>query len=138
MSSTDRKNRAYRILLADDDDSYRTVLSSALRREGFEVDEVVDGQELQDQLERAIGGADVPVVDMVISDVHMPGRDGFEVLEWLRIRDRDLPFVLITSQDVGGMRDKANALGAQGLLDKAFELATLKSLIEKLCFGSAK
>jgi DNA-binding response OmpR family regulator len=122
------------ILLADDDESYRVVLAAALRLEGFEVIELDDGNALQAHLAAAIVGKDgIAKPAMVISDLNMSGLDGFEVLRWLRAQDVAMPFLLITTDDVSELREKAADLGANGLLDKAFELKELKELIRKLC-----
>lgn len=61
-----------RILVADDDQGIRLVLSTHLRRRGWEVDEAVDGTDAIDRLEHE-------EYDAVVLDQKMPGRTGIEV-----------------------------------------------------------
>src|ERR1700752_1750053 len=69
----------YMILIADNDDSTRMVLTCSLERSGYAVEPVTDGQLLWPRLEA--GG-----VDLLILDLRMPGMNGWEVLR--RLRDR--------------------------------------------------
>jgi CheY-like chemotaxis protein len=118
-----KKEGRCRILLADDDESFRSVLSAALRREGYDVVEVGSGHDLQDSLTNSLHGRNGSSgLSIVISDLNMPDRDGFAVLEWLRQQNEAQPFILITSDEVLNLKEKAERLGANGLLDKAFEL----------------
>jgi response regulator RpfG family c-di-GMP phosphodiesterase len=74
-------------------------------------------------------------VDGVISDIKMPGRDGFELLGHLRSTSRwkDLPIVMLTGLDNPGLKSKALDLGATDLLNKPINpdelLARIRSLL---------
>ncbi len=66
----------------------------------------------------AICGLQSHPVDLVISDLRMPGADGLELLEWLHDNEPDTPFVLITGYGSPEVEAKARKLGAYGYLEK--------------------
>ena len=57
-------------------------------------------------------------VDLVISDLRMPGADGLELLEWIHNNEPDTPFVLVTGFGSPEVEEKARQLGAYGYLEK--------------------
>ena len=118
------------ILVAEDDDAMRGMLASMLRRYDYEVIEASDGLSLITQLEaEAAGRSSGPPIELVISDVRMPGRSGLEVLEDLRAQHRNMPFILITAFGDPETHAAARRLGAIAVLDKPFELDHLRALV---------
>jgi len=118
------------ILLAEDDDEMRAMLASMLRRYDYEVIEASDGLSLITQLEAEAAGRNTgPLIELVISDVRMPGRSGLEVLEGLRAQHRNMPFILITAFGDPETHAAARRLGAIAVLDKPFELDHLRALV---------
>jgi DNA-binding response OmpR family regulator len=105
------------VLLADDDDDLREVLALGLRMHGFEVLEVVDGNELCAHLRACL----VPP-DVIVSDVRMPGMTGLDVLQSARLLD-EVPLILMTGAPVS----RADVLrsGVATVLAKPFELGDL-------------
>jgi EAL domain-containing protein (putative c-di-GMP-specific phosphodiesterase class I)/signal transduction histidine kinase/FixJ family two-component response regulator len=89
-----------RVLIADDDEDYRVLMTRGLRRQGFEVIAVADGR-------RALDAIASTSFDVVISDVHMPECGGIELLREVRRVDLDVPVVLIS-----GALDVASASAA--------------------------
>ncbi len=80
-----------RILVADDDQSIRQFLGTIIRREGFEVDTAADGVE-------AIGRLAARDYAVILLDLMMPRKDGFEVIEYLKSHhQRTKPVVLVIS-----------------------------------------
>ncbi len=79
-----------RILVVDDDPSMRQFLSIMLSKEGYDVVTVSTGQE-------AIERVRAEAVDVVITDIKMPGMDGIAVLESLKKADPSLPVVIMTA-----------------------------------------
>lgn len=79
-----------RVLLADDDEELCEMLGAYLRREGFEVDAANDGEAA---LDRALSGS----YDLIVLDVMMPKRDGFDVLRRLR-RESLVPVLMLTAR----------------------------------------
>jgi DNA-binding response OmpR family regulator len=80
-----------RIALADDDMTFRVIVSEILHSHGCRVFESANGRELWRCIVR--GGIDVVVTDVVMPDLH-----GHDVLRRCRARGRQLPFVIMTSE----------------------------------------
>jgi DNA-binding response OmpR family regulator len=114
------------VLLAEDDDEMRRMLAAALRREGYSVREVRDGDELMAHVRGSLLQADGgTTVDLLISDVRMPGRSGLEVLRMLREEDSAIPVILITAFGDAELHQMARECGATLVLDKPFEVGDL-------------
>jgi DNA-binding NtrC family response regulator len=77
-----------RVLLVDDEASMLAVCERVLRSAGFQVETAGDGAIA---VERMAEGFDV-----IVSDIHMPGMDGFQLLRRVRERDLDVPVILMT------------------------------------------
>jgi two-component system, response regulator, stage 0 sporulation protein F len=73
------------VLLAEDDADLRESLSELLAQQGYRVTEAVSGDQLLERLwERSREESEEKEFDLIVSDVHMPGLNGVEVLEGLR------------------------------------------------------
>jgi DNA-binding NtrC family response regulator len=120
-----------RVLLAEDDEDMREMLAGVLRRDGYDVIEARDGFQLLQYLATHTPAAE-DAVDLVISDIRMPGKNGLDVLAGLRWADPATPVVLITG--FGDLRThlEAKRLGAAAVLDKPFDLQQLRSVILNL------
>ena len=118
-----------RIALADDQALVRAGLRALLERQGiviaFEAD---SGTALLEQL------ADCPV-DVVLSDIRMPGLDGIQALEQLRARGDRTPVLLLTTFDDSDLLLRAADAGAQGFLLKDAAPADLRDAITRLAAG---
>jgi len=123
------------VVLAEDDLETRTLLASALRSDGLEVDEVADGSALQKLLGTGHHGSGRGVPDLIVTDIRMPGLSGLEVLEELRRRDWATPVILITAYDDRDTQDEARRLGAAAVFRKPFELEDLETAIINLVAG---
>jgi len=117
------------ILLAEDDEEMRAMIAKALRRDGHVVLEAADGGALARRIAKR--RHDDASVDLVITDVRMPGCSGLEVLESLREDDYDLPVILMTAFPEPSTRERAEALGAI-LFAKPFDLDDLRTAITNL------
>ena len=82
-----------RIFFADDDPGMRTIVLMNLEAEGFDVSLAADGDEALAEIGRLLP-------DLIVLDVMMPGRDGFEVLRALKADDRTkgIPVVMLTAK----------------------------------------
>lgn len=119
-----------RLLLAEDDDEMRRLLQQALRRDGYEVVAVASGAAL---LERMIARDEASLdVDLVVSDVRMPGLPGTEVLRVLRARGCTIPVILISAFCEDSLASEAARLGATALFSKPFEVDDLRTAVR--CF----
>jgi DNA-binding NarL/FixJ family response regulator len=118
-----------RIALADDQALVREGLKALLQRLGVEVlVEAEDGAAL------LAGVADVPV-DVIVSDVRMPGLDGIAMLRELRRRGSVTPVIMLTTFDDEGLMIAAVEAGAQGFLMKGASAAELRDAIQRVHRG---
>lgn len=109
------------VLVVDDDRKLMPLLERGLRFEGFEVACAYSGEEAMDAVAAA-------VPDLVLLDVGMPGRDGFEVLRELR-RRCDVPVVMLTARDEVSDKVGALDLGADDYVAKPFAFDELLARI---------
>jgi DNA-binding response OmpR family regulator len=110
------------ILLADDDGALRSVLASVLRKQGYEVIECRNGQELLDHLDCFAHPYASDDFDLIISDNRMPGANGLDILDGLQRCHDYPPMLLITAFGDDATHEEAHRLGALGVLNKPFEL----------------
>ncbi len=114
-----------RILVADDEESMRWVLSKALRKKGFTVDLAKDGDEAL-ELIQADG------YDLAILDIKMPGITGLDLLDRVRETKSDLLMVIMTAE--ASMKNAVEAMkrGAYDYITKPFDLDVIDAIIEKV------
>jgi CheY-like chemotaxis protein len=121
-----------RILLAEDDLEMRRLLSSALRKDGYEVIEAKSGAELLTTLAEFLRHPTTRPYDLIISDQRMPGLTGLEVLEGLEDEDWLPPFILITAFGSREFETDALCAGAARVLDKPFDVDDLRKAVAGL------
>jgi two-component system OmpR family response regulator len=114
-----------RILIAEDDVMLADGLQHALRRSGFAVDCVTNGTE-------ADAALDANEFDLLILDIGLPRKSGYEVLRRLRGKDSHLPVLILTALDAVNERVRGLDLGADDYLAKPFELAELAARVRAL------
>jgi len=118
-----------RVALADDQALVRAGLRALLQGLGVQVVlEAEDGQALLDAM------ATQPV-DVVLSDIRMPGLDGIGALRQLRARGDATPCLLLTTFDESDLLLRASEAGAQGFLLKDAAPADLREAIERVAAG---
>lgn len=81
-----------RVLLVDDELDFRNMVALGLESEGFVVLTAADGEDALERLDEA-------PVDVLVSDVNMPGLDGFALCRRIRESDSELPIILLTTRD---------------------------------------
>jgi two-component system alkaline phosphatase synthesis response regulator PhoP len=101
-----------RILIVDDESDLRTMLSSYLGAEGFDVAEAIDGNQALEQI-------DSIRPDLVVLDVGLPGIDGFEVLRRVR-QVSDVPIIMLTAHAEEVDRIVGLTVGADDYVTKPF------------------
>jgi len=111
-----------KILVADDEQNLRRVLVAMLRRDGHEVVQAASGAEAIAQL------ADV---DVVITDLRMPGADGMEVLRTAAKSFPQVPVIMITAYGSVGQAVEAIKAGAFDYIEKPFEQDSIRTIVEK-------
>jgi CheY-like chemotaxis protein len=128
-STLDRRaateDRRMRVLLVEDADAVRRAVALGLRSCGFEVTAVRGGEDAL-----AVYAAVQP--EVIVTDLSMPGMDGFELVATLRVRGVDVPVVVITARDSERDRAAAVAAGADAFLLKPFGLVALRDTITDL------
>ncbi len=119
-----------RILVAEDDPHILRLICMWLKRQGHEVLEARNGLAAREVLQTG-------VVDVLVSDVNMPGLDGLELVDGA-LRDERVTHgvILLTNRwDHGDIRDRMAARGVQ-VLPKPFSPTRLSDLVEALVKGS--
>jgi two-component system nitrogen regulation response regulator GlnG len=116
------------VLVADDDEDLRAVVSEALRADGCTTLEARDGEELLELLRRAISEPEFRP-DVVLTDVKMPGLSGLGVLEVLKRAQSSLPVVVMTALSDASVDTVAKRLGAVGVLRKPFRTDDMLSAV---------
>src|SRR5436190_14481243 len=114
-----------RILLAEDEHALGQWLSKALAQSGFKVDWVDDGR----MAECSLRDHDY---DALVLDLGLPGRDGHQLLTWLRAQDRRLPVLVLTARDSLAERVGTLNEGADDFLAKPFALQELEARLTAL------
>lgn len=115
----------HRILVADDEESMRWVLSKAFQRKGCDVDVASDGQQ-------ALGLIRINSYDLAILDIKMPGMNGLDLLDKIREMKTDLLVVIMTAE--ASMKNAVEAMkrGAYDYITKPFDLDVIDAIIEKV------
>jgi excisionase family DNA binding protein len=104
-----------RVLVVDDEESIRDLLSKTLALADYEVDLAPDGRTALDRM-RLIQ------YDLLITDLRMPGVDGLTVIREARRLKADLPVIIITGYSSEASAIEAINLGVQGYLTKPFRV----------------
>lgn len=113
-----------KILVIDDDKFMGLLMGEFLKLRGYEVLIVTNGAEGMEII-KSQG------VDLVISDINMPGMGGLDVLEFIQRNNPDLPVIMMTGGASSGERQKALKLGARGILGKPLDFSEVTKQIEK-------
>ena len=114
-----------RILVADDEMTFRHGLARALTRAGYEVSEAASGREMLELFRQQ-------PADLVVTDVYMPDTDGVEALIRLQA---EFPWAAVIVMSGGGHLDKegvldiARRVGARATLEKPFPVADLLKIV---------
>ncbi len=115
------------ILVVDDSATIRALQSFILQSAGFEVDTAANGIEALEKLYRKN-------FDLVVADINMPKMDGLKMIEILRKQDiyRDLPIIIVTSEEEEEDREKGLKAGANVYLVKPTDPKTLVMNVKML------
>ena len=116
-----------KILLVEDNEMNRDMLSRRLERRGYEVVIAVDGQEGVDLAKSARP-------DLILMDMSLPVIDGWEATRQLKTmpETRGVPVIALTAHAMAGDREKAIAAGCDDFDTKPVDLARLLAKIEAL------
>jgi two-component system cell cycle response regulator DivK len=122
-----------KILLVEDNEMNRDMLSRRLERRGYEVVIAVDGQQGVDM-------ARVEKPDLVLMDMSLPVLDGWEATRRLKAEadTRGVPIIALTAHAMAGDREKAMEAGCDDYDTKPIELPRLLGKIEELLGKAGK
>lgn len=118
---------AKRILIADDEPNIVVSLEFLMKREGFEVQVAVDG-------EAALQSMAAQMPDLVLLDIMLPKKDGFEVCQQIRARPewQSVKVVMLTAKGRDTEVAKGLALGADAYMTKPFSTKDLVVQVRQL------
>jgi two-component system cell cycle response regulator DivK len=121
-----------KILLVEDNEMNRDMLSRRLERRGYEVIVAVDGEE-------GVARAKVDAPDLVLMDLSLPGIDGWEATRQLKAAEetRSIPVLALTAHAMAGDREKALEAGCDEFDTKPVDLPRLIDKIEGLLGGGS-
>jgi FixJ family two-component response regulator len=115
---------AKEIAIIDDDDSFRGALVESLSSLGYSADGYASAEDY-------IGSVGGKSFSCVVTDIHMPGMSGLDLMKHLAARGMTTPVVLITARSDSNLEAKAAVSGAVRLLIKPFEIDDLITCIEE-------
>lgn len=128
--AVERHPLSARVVVAEDDPELRELLVQALEKDGYEVQEIENGDQLITYLGTCEGiGEGERTPNIIVSDVRMPGYDGLEILEGLREAGWNTPVILITAFGDPALHRRALGLGAVAVFDKPFDLDDLRTAV---------
>jgi DNA-binding response OmpR family regulator len=121
---------ASKVLIVDDEPNIVLSLEFLMKQQGYETRVARDGEEALAEVERFRP-------DLVLLDVMLPRRDGFEVCERLRADGwSDLKILMLTAKGRDVEIEKGLALGADGYVTKPFSTAELVARVADMLEGS--
>jgi len=123
-----------RVLLAEDDPDLRILLADTLRQDEYKVLEAKDGEQLLDLVASQLlyPRGSPGILDLIISDIRMPGPNGLWALATLRHMDWVTPFVVITAYSDANTRAEAERLGAAAFMPKPIDLEVFRATVNNL------
>lgn len=119
-----------KILIVEDKPASRELLRTVLEQQGYAVVEAEDGEEALIRVR-----AEVP--DLVLMDLQMPARNGYDVLREMRKDSRlnHIPVVAVTANAMPEDQDKVLAAGFTGYIAKPVALARLREEVNRILGG---
>ena len=114
----------FRLLIAEDEKNIREGLGAALRMQGYEVETAADGNEALKRFEKGD-------IDLVVTDLKMPGLSGDELLEKILSGSPGTPVIVLTGHGTVETAVKAMRLGAWDFLTKPVNIDYLSLLVKQ-------
>jgi DNA-binding response OmpR family regulator len=121
---------AKRVLVVDDEPNIVLSLEFLMKREGYNVTTAGDG-------DAALKAVDAKVPDLILLDINMPKRDGFDVCETLRANPeyKDIKILMLTAKGRDVDQEKGLALGADDYVTKPFATQEVVAKVAELLAG---
>ncbi|MFA5157173.1 MAG: response regulator [Candidatus Omnitrophota bacterium] len=117
---------AKKILVVDDNEQNRLLMSDILQYRGYEIFQAEDG-------EKGVGMAREFKPDLILLDMQMPGIDGFTAVKMLKDDPltKDIKIIVVTSLAMKGDKEKIIALGVDDYIAKPIDTRQFPVLVEK-------
>jgi two-component system cell cycle response regulator DivK len=117
---------AKRVLVVEDDDDNRRIVTKILALDGYEVAEAVNG-------EQAVETAERWTPDLILMDLALPGMDGWEATRQIKANAAlaDVPIVALTAFAMRGDEEQARAAGCDDYLPKPARPAQIREMLRK-------
>ena len=118
------------IMTVDDSKAVRLTIALTLRQAGHHVVEAASGEDALELLK-------TEKIDLIISDINMPGMDGSQLVRQVKAHPdyHTIPVIMLTTENAKGRLAEAKAAGAVGWMNKPFKaehlVAAVKTLAEK-------
>ena len=114
----------FTILIADDEERIRRLVSDFLRRDGYTVLQAADGGQAMELIDQRLN-----TIDLIILDVMMPVYDGWSVLRHIRAKNREVPVMMLTARTEDTDEVFGFDLGADDYITKPFSLSVLRARV---------
>jgi FixJ family two-component response regulator len=112
------------IAIIDDDEELCSSLVDFMRSVGHRAEPFASA-------EKFLSSPNLPIFDCIVTDVHMPGMSGFDLVRRLRKEERAAPVILITALPYNHLDAEALSAGALSLMRKPFEAEALLEFVER-------
>lgn len=130
--SVDSSCKPVTVLIAEDNPNLGELLAFCFYRQGYTVVRCNDGLSLMERLNQSFEGAEDPI-DLVVTDIRMPGLTGLEVLEAFVDRADCPPIICMTAFGNMETHTTARKLRAAAMFDKPFDIDVLLRKARTLC-----
>ncbi len=119
------KEKSHRILLAEDDPNFGTVMHDYLDINDYEVTLCRDGKEAQEKFDKGF-------YDLCILDVMMPLMDGFALAKYIRSKNKEIPIIFLTAKSMKTDMLEGYRIGADDYITKPFDSEILLMKIKAI------
>ena len=115
----------FTILIADDEERIRRLVSDFLRRDGYTVLQAADGGQAMELIDQRLN-----TIDLIILDVMMPVYDGWSVLRHIRAKNKEVPVMMLTARTEDTDEVFGFDLGADDYITKPFSPSELVARVK--------
>lgn len=115
----------FRVLVVEDNKNLRTLMSARLKQAGYHTFQAEDG-------EKALALLDSEQIDLIISDIMMPGIDGYQLTEMLRQANFDMPILMVTAKESFEDKEKGFRVGMDDYMVKPINMNEMILRVEAL------
>ena len=137
MADSEQKDKSFAILMIDDDEEDFILVNEALKSKGLKVDLywAQDGDEAMNFLFHRGEYANAPTPNLILLDLNMPGKNGFEVLRDLKAHAglRKIPVVILTSSRDQKSVSRGYNVGANSFMLKPLTFDEMANAMQSLC-----